>query len=531
MAVAEEEDFHKQPTQPGLEGPGPSAPALDVIAQIGPYKIESLLERGGMSVVYLATHPETKDPVTIKVLLPKFLSNPEIVKRFMNEAEIIAMADHPNIVKLYGHGEWEGGVYIAMEFIQGASLRQIIQHTPISLKRALEIVLNIAYALCHLHTHGVIHRDLKPENILITEEGMIKVIDFGIAQLMTERGAEVSQRSRFMGTPFYMSPEQKQNPENVFFSSDIYALGIITYELVLGKLSHGQIHLSLMPKGLQKILAKALQPRPEERYQDVVDFIGEISAYLNSETLDKETKGGDHLNEMSEQIQQMQGHLLAKSPGTLPSETELGIVNYRGISIIGLYTDFISLSDDRVGIFFAESSEKGVGGVVLAAAFRGMLRSLARFAANPEDIALLLNEMIIQDPTNHIFSAAFLILSPKENLFHYISCAYGSLWMIPAGMDFPQKVVADNIALGVDAGGKFSGITHPWNAGDTLVFSTFPIYPVGGKVSPGLDEEEMKQVLMENVHLTPQKQAEVVFRKIKAVAEERPMVIVSLHRN
>ena len=263
-----------------------SIPAL-----IGPYKIESLLERGGMSILYLGTHPETKEPVTIKVLSPKYLSNPEVVKRFLNEAEIIAMADHPNIVKLYGYGEWAGGLYIAMEFIQGISLRQYLLQTPMSVKKALEIIVDIAYALCHLHTHGVIHRDLKPENILVTETGQIKVIDFGISQLLTEKSERGGgSKARLIGTPIYMSPEQKENPETVTYPSDIYSLGIIAYELVLGKLSHGQIHISLMPKGLQKILNKTLQYKPEDRYHDIVDFISDITSYLNSASMQKEKK-------------------------------------------------------------------------------------------------------------------------------------------------------------------------------------------------------------------------------------------------
>jgi len=286
-----EKDFNKQDTLPGPEAKKHEQEAFEIPEKIGPYKVESLLETGGMSSVYLGTHPETQDPVTIKVLLPKFLKNPEVVKRFLNEAEIIAQTDHQNIVNLYGHGEWEGGLYIALEFVEGQSLRQYLQHHPISLRKALEIILEIAYALCHLHTHGIIHRDLKLENVLVTESEDIKVIDFGIAQLLNEnRSAGEIAQHRIIGTPIYMSPEQRKNPEFVSYPSDIYSLGIIAYELILGKLSHGKIHLSLMPKGLQKILSKALQPNSEDRYQDVVDFITAISAYMNSAMLEKEKK-------------------------------------------------------------------------------------------------------------------------------------------------------------------------------------------------------------------------------------------------
>src|SRR5256885_15602408 len=118
----DDQDFHKQRTLPTIANSKSDEQKLP--EKIGPYKVEALLERGGMSLLYLATHPETKDPITIKVLFPEFVSNPEMVQRFLREAEIIELTDHPNIVKLYGQGEWENGLYIAMEFIQGISLRQ-----------------------------------------------------------------------------------------------------------------------------------------------------------------------------------------------------------------------------------------------------------------------------------------------------------------------------------------------------------------------------------------------------------------------
>ena len=170
----EEEDFYKQNTLPGAEAEKLRKDAFEIPKTIGPYKVESLLETGGMSTIYLGTDPETKKPVTIKTLLPKFLENEEVIKRFLNEAEIIEKTSHQNIVNLFGKGEWEGGLYIALEFIEGQSLRQHLQHHPISLKKALEIILEISYALCHLHTHGIIHRDLKLENMLLIHKRYFK---------------------------------------------------------------------------------------------------------------------------------------------------------------------------------------------------------------------------------------------------------------------------------------------------------------------------------------------------------------------
>lgn len=530
-----EDDFHKQKTNPGAarEAPSKQFRPEDIPVSIGPYKIESLLETGGMSVVYLGTHPKTKDPVTIKVLLPKYLSNPDVMKRFLKEAEIISMADHPNIVKMYGYGEWEKGLYIAMEFIQGISLRQFIQHNPISLKKALEITLDIAYALCHLHTHGVIHRDLKPENILMTETGGIKVIDFGIAQLMDEKNENDPNKPRFAGTPFYMSPEQKENPDLVSFPSDIYSLGIIVYELAIGKLSYGQIHLSLLPKGLQKILTKALQPNIEDRYQDAVDFIGDLSAYLNSENIHKEKKGSDQLSEISEQLLQVQT-TLTMSHAPQWDGMEIGLLNYKGISFSGIFYDFFNLPDGKYGIILTEPAAKGVGGVIYTAVLRGMIKSLIRLSDKPAEVATLLNDLIVKDSINQIFTLSYLVLDPKQNQFHYISCGYGDLWYNASGIDQPEQILAENIALGVDQQAEFLDVEHSWNPGDMLILNNFAHLTIE-KEERGLSENFFRGAMIENMNLPAQKQTEAIFRKIKIGSglkhiEDNPILIISIHR-
>lgn len=527
-----EKEFYKQPTFPGIYPEGTAAPLTPEIPQmIGPYKIESLLEKGGMSILYLGTHPETKEPTTIKVLSPKFLSNPEVVRRFTNEAEIIAMSNNPNIVQLYGHGEWEGGVYIAMEFIQGISLRQFILQTPISLTRALEIIIDIAYALCHLHSHGVIHRDLKPENILITEKGEIKVIDFGIAQLLTDVDPQTHGRRQLLGTPIYMSPEQKENPESVSFPSDIYSLGIITYELILGKLSHGQLHLSLMPRGIQKILHKALQPKPEDRYQDVVDFIADLSDYRSSTALQKEKKAGDNLSEMVENLKRAQMTLVTSSPPIWP-HVEIGSVGHQGISISGIYYDFFDIQDGVYGIMMGEASSKGAEGVIYTAVLRGMVRSLCRLTTKPVELVTILNDIIFRDSMKQIFTLTYLTLNPHTNELHYISCGQGNLWQIKAGETTPQQIAITNSALGEAANTEFVEVTQPWNVGDTLILNTFAT--PSANTSAEFSEKLFEQSVQENIDRPPQKQVEGIFRKVRVssnkLLRERSISLVSIHR-
>lgn len=527
-------DFYKQDTHPGKDSNEPSQ-SFPLPKFIGPYKIEGLLEKGGMSILYLGVHPKSHIPITIKVLSEKYLSHPEMVRRFLNEAEIIAMADHPNITKLYGHGEWEGGLYIAMEYVPGISLRQYLLQTPLSLKRALEIILDIAYALCHLHTHGVIHRDLKPENILVLEKGSIKVIDFGIAQLLTDTSnSEIKEEQRLIGTPVYMSPEQKENPETVSYPSDIYSLGIIAYELVLGKMSHGQIHISLMPKGLQKILNKALQFKPEDRYQDVVDFITDVTAYLTSASIQKDKKAGDQVSELSEQMQQAQALLMPLKTPSWP-EMEIGLAASRNIMTVGSYFDFIEIPGGLYGIIIAESSSKGAEGVIYTSQLKGMIRTLCRLTTDPLDTVTMLNDLIIKEQIQQTFALKFLTINPKKSEYRFISCGYGSLWHIHQGQDTPEKISTENIALGVDQNNEFVEINRKWETGEILILTSFASFPSSGSEDFHHSENVLRHMIIENSGKPASLMAEGLMLKIRLTSaralSDRPLTFITLQKS
>lgn len=520
--MADDDEFNKQPTiQPVPPEIAATPQNLPIPEFIGPYKIESLLEKGGMNLIYLGTHPETAETTTIKVLLPKFLSNADVVQRFINEAEIIAMTDHPNIIKLYGHGEWESGLYIAMEFVQGISLRQMLLQHPMSLKRALDIVIDIAYALCHLHTHGVIHRDLKPENILLTEKGQVKVIDFGIAQLLTEKEPNGAiRKQRLIGTPIYMSPEQQENPESVSYPSDIYSLGIIAYELVLGKLSHGHIHLALMPKGLQKILTKTLQPDPKDRYQDIVDFITDISAYLASPEIQKERKVVDRISDISEDLRSAQDFMTPKIPAHW-AHLEIGASIHQGLGVFGVYHDFLDLLDGNYGIILAESSARAAESIIFLAMLRGIIQTLVNQMTDPTELAQRLNKIIFDQHLDQKFSFTFLIINPNTDSFELLSCQNNSIWHISNNVGAP--VVSRNPALGSEKEPTFQLTTESWKTNDFLVISSFhQETETEGELSP-LVPSFLQQTFSSSESDPSQKIAEIILRKTKLyIAKNQP---------
>jgi eukaryotic-like serine/threonine-protein kinase len=518
-----DDDLHKQITKPGVRPAAVSGPEKTP-ERIGPYKIEGRLSKGGMSRLYLAVDPATHDPVSVKVMSPEYVNHPEMKGRFHREAEIIQMTDHPNLCKLYGHGEWEGGLYIAMEFVQGISLRQsLLQHTT-SLKRALELLLQVAAAIRHLHSHGVIHRDIKPENILLTSTGGIKVVDFGIAQLHEEREAEGVER-RVIGTPVYMAPEQKEYPNTVTFAADIYSLGIVAYELALGRLSHGIIHLSQVPRGLQKILSKALQPDPHDRYQTVAAFMDDITAYLESGKIEADQRGRAYTQDIAEHLRAAQETLL---PPALPSwrEVSIGLSLHRDLNISGVYYDFLELEEGAHGIVLAEPSSKGVAGIMHAAMLQGLMLALARTIRDPSALITAVNDALCAHTVDEIFSLNYLILKPRTNELHYISCGYGPLWMVRSGTQRADLLTSDNIGLGIEPGTTFLGVTQKWSIGDSLYLATFR----AAERSP----QDFGHVIEQVLYTTPQKQADSLLRRLlvtdKATLEQRPAAIVAVQR-
>lgn len=467
--MTDDEEFYKRTTMGEKEQGDAETRPTPTPNFIGPYKIESMLEKGGMSILYLGTHPETKAPTAIKVLSPKFLKREDVIKRFLHEAEIIALADHPNIVKLYGYGEWEKGLYIAMEFIEGYSLRQYLLRHPISLKQAIEIIIDIAYALCHLHTHGVIHRDLKPENILLNENGSIKVIDFGIAQLIERPKDESGQKSpRIIGTPIYMSPEQKENPEEVTYSSDIYSLGIIAYELILGKLSHGRIHLSLMPKGIQKILSKTLQPEALNRYQDVVDLISDLSSYAQSSMIQTDSLPSDRLKEMADGINSAFQNLCPVASPLWGGIESYHILYYESLFSSQWY-DFLVHKNQTRALFIFESKDPSIEGVVYMAVVRGILKSLFPECPSYQEFLRVLNQKLITDQIPKGLGLNMLLFHPDNKSFSFFSSNQDLLWLFKEGKNDPETFGTKPTVLGKEEETLFEIIEGEWTTGDTLI--------------------------------------------------------------
>jgi len=267
-------------------------------SKIGLYEIVDEIGRGGMGIVYKAWDTRLARYVALKVLPPEFTYDSQFVERFMEEAQRMAqLDDHPHIVTVHDVGEENGCYYFAMQFVDGTDLATILRQVGrLDLGRAITLTNQIASALDHAHTRGIIHRDVKPENILIDREGRVRVTDFGIAKALA--GPSRTRTGMMVGTPEYMSPEQAQGRE-LDRRADVYSLGIVLYQMLTGDVpfrtdsavATALQHVSTPPPPLrernadlpeyaERVVLKALEKDPANRFHTA----GELAAALAGQT-------------------------------------------------------------------------------------------------------------------------------------------------------------------------------------------------------------------------------------------------------
>ena len=266
--------------------------------RLGAYQVLKELGRGGMGVVYQARDLGLQRLAAIKVLPAHFTDDPKAVERFLREARACARLNHPNIVTVYGVGKLDKTYFIAMEYVEGQSLHELIKsEAPLNVRKALEITRQAADALAAAHEEDIVHRDIKPQNIMIDPLGRVKVMDFGLASVQAE-SMTLTATGTTLGTPRYMSPEQWKDSK-VDARADIYSLGVTLFEMMTGRPPfEAETPLALMrkivdeptpsvldfsqevPPEVADIVNEMIAKDPDDRYNYATDLRDDLDEYL-----------------------------------------------------------------------------------------------------------------------------------------------------------------------------------------------------------------------------------------------------------
>lgn len=299
---------------------------------LGPYQIVGQLGQGGMATVYKAYHAKLDRYVAIKVMHPAFKDDGNFLARFEREAQIVAKLEHAHIVPVYDYAEFEGQPYLVMKFIEGRTLKRILSAAPPTLQQILDILTPIASALTYAHKQGVLHRDIKPSNIVMDNSNVPYLTDFGLARI-AQAGESTMSADMILGTPQYISPEQARGEKNLDYRTDLYSLGVILYEMVVGRVPfnadtpyaivHDQIYSDLpLPSKLnpevtppvEKVLLKALAKNAADRFNSASEM---IDAFRKAAA----ESGLDSLNPERDKVAEEKLNELANSP-TISVEAE-----------------------------------------------------------------------------------------------------------------------------------------------------------------------------------------------------------------
>ena len=425
---------------------------------ISHYRIVSKIGAGGMGEVYLAEDTQLERQVALKVLHPEIAGDEERVRRFVQEAKAASALNHPNILTVYEIGHSENLRFIATELIKGETLRDRLRGGPLTLRETLDVALQVAAALNAAHQAGIVHRDIKPENIMLRDDGLAKVLDFGLAKL-TEKKSETTSSEDVtrvhvntspglvMGTVAYMSPEQSRGKE-VDSRSDIWSLGVVIYEMLTRRTPFAEETTSdaiaailtrdpapldaNTPQELQRIIRKSLQRRPDERYQTIKDF------QLDIKTLKREL-------DFSEELERSQIPAFTRSSNVSTTQTENATAPSPAISTQDSSPNQTSSAEYLISEI--KRHKRGVA-VALAVLLFGAIGAGYLFFDNRvgistdtapiDSIAVLPFENTRQDPNTEYLSDGL-----TENLINTLS-RIQSLRVMPRSTVFRYKGKSDN---------------------------------------------------------------------------------------
>jgi len=417
--------------------------------KIGDYTVISQIGFGGMGIIMKASAPDSS-LVALKIIKSEHMHSQSLVQRFIKEMKISSMLNHKNIASFLGGGvDNFGHNYFAMEFIDGINLHDLLAKNAISLSLALNIFTQLCTGLAYAHSQNIIHRDIKPENIIINKKGIVKIIDFGIARLDRTNATSMTMTNVIMGSPIYMSPEQKSDFKHVDSRTDIYAAGAVFYEMLSGAMPGGLLRMDIIPKNLRSIVEKAIAYDVKERYTSAKSILKDLDSYMNNKNFARDQKA---IRKIEDNIKLRQILIRSFYPEKIPEVTGLDIADFyipaEGIG--GNYYDYIKINETYTAILVGNIFDYvDVEAALFLAMLRSVFRMIAKESTDPGVTLKKLNDVLSTERFNTLALFSYIIFNSKTKTASIATAGYRPIMILRKGAKSFIDIQCDDIAIGM----------------------------------------------------------------------------------
>ncbi|MCC6625205.1 MAG: protein kinase [Deltaproteobacteria bacterium] len=471
---------------------------LGVPISLGPFQILGTLGKGGMGTVYKG-HSKKDGDVAIKVMSEKHAAKPHLVKRFLREFKICEMLDHPNIARAITCAKENDQIFFVMEFVAGTSLDDIIEKGQVALGDTLDIIRQAALGLGYAHQQGVVHRDIKPANLIVREDGVVSIIDFGIAHMDEEEGVRsVTMDGCVMGTPYYMSPEQNKALADTDHRTDIYALGIVLYEMISGRTPSGLLSPDAVPEGLGRIIGKATNYNRDKRYASMEAMVADIDAYLAQGGVEVEEK---KLAEIVDSTKLRETMLQMLFPKKTPKVRglELATMYLPAAGVGGNYYDFIDVDGTAVGLLVGNLGQRpNIESLVFLSMVRSAFRLCARGERDPAVALALTNDFIAREQMDCFAVFSYAVLDPEDMTLRVATAGFRPSGILRAGKDEFEVIETPGLGLGIIEGADYDSVEVGLKPDDIVVFTSMGVVKTTDRSGEALGQERLDATIRAN---------------------------------
>ena len=439
---------------------------------IGDYTIIEKIGFGGMGIIMKAI--DNKESfVALKIIRSEHLKNQSLKDRFQQEMDIVSSLEHENIASILGWGvDNIERQYFAMEFVDGDNVRELLENNAINLNLALNIFTQLCKGLQYAHSKNIIHRDIKPENIIFNKDKILKIVDFGIARIDDEKSLSLTMTNVSMGSPIYMSPEQKNDFSNADARTDIYAAGALFYEMLSGDMPGGLLRLDLIPRNLRSIIEKSIAYRAKDRYQSMHELIADIESYDNKKELIDDQIA---MNQIAEHVKLRDASINSFYRKTPNKQSGLDIescyIPAEGIG--GNYYDYIEIDETHTGILVGNLFDHiDIESLLFLSMLRAAFRIYAIESTHPKDTFQKLNDFMSKDKFNNFAVLSYLIFDSTTKELSVSTAGYRPVKILKKDEDEFTDIQLDGLAIAIIEDYIYEEEIVTINSGDLILLSS-----------------------------------------------------------